>query len=572
MAAGPDKSSTEEVAKPKISRAETLAYMSALLVNLVDQMGPQFSIPVLVTYGQWIGGSLATIATFQTTRGISSMLSCIWMPMMSDKFGRKWIAFVSVAGCSLGYFTQGIAYKFRGDDPQDWGPACIVFICGRFIVGFFSGMQPVLQAYVTELSAPDVTLITQRLVVMQVVTNVGGVILSPLAGVVAGFGMQVPFMVCAVIGVLAMFFVPIFLKEVKDIKGTGAEPSVSSSEEAAPKAPSANSDARDAPLVEAKDVESASAQERRDSFQEREAERNPGSPFFDVVIALLFAAYAFLMVLINSGALFLMPILFQQPSFGIKGDTDEEVQKNVSRVVGFAGMPLGVVQIIVAIFLFVPVTKKFGEVPIIVFSGMVATTLFPIVGIWADKVWKVVFLNTLIGAAFGFIGPALGPVAAKYGHAIYPKQMALVQGIPLVGLQLSNAFSQNMLAAIVGDIKNPRLAAGYWTAAAFCVLFVIAFAFAATLSAARCKAAHAASGASEDVEKTYAAVLERSPSSVGIPTIAPYPVASPAHRRAMSQQIGSRRPAPNRRSISAGDAIHRRVQDVGASMQPVEGS
>lgn len=579
--AAPGASSSPEVAKPKISRAESLAYVSALLVNLVDQMGPQFTAPVLVTYGQWLGASLTTIATFQTARGLAAMVSNIWMPVMSDKFGRKWIAFLSVVGCATGYFTQGIAYKFIGDNPTDGGPACVVFMTGRFITGFFSGMQPVLQAYITELSSPDKTLITQRLVVMQVASNVGGVFLSPLAGIIAAWGMQVPFMVCAIVGVFAMFFVPVFLKEVDDIKGkpddsqadgqTADDPQAdgqkaTSSEGAPPQAPGADSDARDAPLVEPIDVESASFADRQASFQERESERRRGSPFCDIVVALMFVAYACLMVMINSGAMFMMPILFQQPSFGIEG-TGEELSENVSRTVGLAGMPLGMCQVVVAIGLFVPVTKRFGEVPTIVVMGVIGTALFPLIGIFADKVWKVTIFNALLGVAFGFLAPALGPVAARYGSTIYPKQMALVQGIPLVGLQLSNAFAQNMMAAVVGDITDPQIRLAYCVIAGFSLAFVIVFAMAASLSASRVRAAVATTGIEEDSETVYAAILKRSPSSVGLPAIAPLPVASPHMRRAMSHSVVKSRRPVQRRSVSAGH-FAQSLQPV----QPVEGS
>lgn len=464
-----------------ISPAETRAYLAALLVNFVDQMGPQFTVPVLVTYSTWIGASLNTIALFATARGIAAMTSNIWMPMCSDKFGRKWIAFISVVGCSIGYATQGIAYKFRGENPADWGPACLVFVAGRFITGFFCGMQPVLQAYITELSMPNKTLVTQRLVIMTVASNVAGVALSPLAGLLAQFGLMVPFWACTVVGVGCMFFVPFALNEVVDIKGKQLDAVVIDSESVPAQPVCAREDSSmQEPL---RGVETMEQQSR--SFVNHEEERKRGSPFCDVVVILMFFAYFAVMVLVIGGQLFLMPILFQQESFGILGDTAEQFQENISKWVALASIPIGFFQVFVAIVLFVPVTKRFGDVPTILVAGLIGTMMFPVIGFFGDKVWKIALMSALLGCAFGFITPALGPVSARYGSAMYPKQMALVQGIPLVGLQLSNTVSQNMMAWIVGDLEEPRLALAYCVTGCFGVVFTVLFTIAASLAHAR---------------------------------------------------------------------------------------
>lgn len=542
--------STDE---PKsIPRAETLAFAAALLVNLVDQMGPQFTSPVLVTYGQWIGASLAVIANFTCARGLSAMMSNVWMPMLSDRCGRKWVAFLSVLGCGVGYLTQGLAWLARGDSGTDL--ACNIFMVGRFITGFFSGMQPVLQAYVTELSVPDKTLMTQRLVVMQVASMVGGIVLAPIAGVVATFSIWLPFIVCAGIGVLAMFFVPLFLKEVAEIKGTPnenneplADASVAS-EQDGQIGSIADTDAPPRPPLEHKlDVENA-------SFQQNEIERKRGSPFFDVVIMFMFLAYMCLMVLINSGSVFLLPILLQQPSFGIHDDTktDEENAAAVALVVGFIGMPLGLCQVAVAILLFVPVTKRFGEIPTLIAAGLSGSCIFPCMGYFADKIWKLVLFNLWAGVSFGFLAPSLGPVAARYGSTIYPKQMALVQGIPLVGLQLSNAFAQIMMAAVVGDEADPHLKSAYVVCGVFCIFFTIFFSLAASIASSRVAAA--TEGMSEvSREKqgllVYQAQLQRSPASVGF-DFAPLPIANPVMRRAMSVGYAYSKGPVNRRTQS----------------------
>lgn len=445
-----------------------MAYATALFVNLVDNMGPQFTVPVLIPYGQYIGADLNMIALFGTVRGLAAVVSSIWMPRLSDRVGRKWVAFLSVAGCSLGYFIQGLACNFRDAeaDQQTLLPS-MVFMLGRFIAGFFCGMMPVLQAYITELSRPDMQLLTQRMVVTQVTAQVAGIALMPISGALATFGLQLPFFVCAGSGVCCMFFIIVFFKEAWQIKG---QPPPQPSPPPAPEPADAVPDAKDAPLLESPEVESA-------SFRLREAREVNRSPWCDLVIWLMFFAYLTRIVLVVGGSVFLMPLMFKQPSFGIEGLPDQEAfQGNIAKAVGLAGVPLGLLQAVTAIFLFVPVTNRVGERPVIAVCGAIVALLFPLYGFWADRIWKVAVLNAVQGLCFGFMSPALGPMGARYSNALFPKQMAMAQGIPIAGLQLSTAFSQNMMALVVGDGDSADdLTKGWCLLAVFCVAFVVIF-------------------------------------------------------------------------------------------------
>jgi len=309
--------------------------------------------------------------------------------------------------------------------------------------------------------------------------------------------------------------------------------------------------ADDTAHMEPIDVENA-------SFQANEAERMRGSPFYDLVVAFMFCAYMCLMVLINSGPLFLLPLLLQDKTrnFGIVSaeNTDEQNGKAVAQMVGILTMPMGLTQVGVAIGLFVPMTKRFGDVPVMMAAGLVGSCIFPLIGFLADEIWKLVCLNVFLGGSFGFLAPALGPVAARYGSTIYPKQMALVQGIPLVGLQLSNAFAQSFMAIIVGDIEDPRLPTAYIVCGCFSVLFTIFFCLASSTSSKRVAAATVdldEVGKEKQGLLMYQAMLRRSPASVGLGLdIAPLPVNNPVMRRAMSVGYAYGKHPVNKRSKS----------------------
>lgn len=473
-----DSPKTPRRAAGAISRAESLAYVAALLVNFVDQMGPQFTVPVLVPYGTWIGASLNTIALFTTVRGLASVVSNLWMPKLSDAINsRKWVALLSLVGCGLGYGIQGSAYRF-GTGPNAGTTPSIVFAIGRFTTGFFSGMMPVLNAYVTELSQPDMALLTQRLITLQMAAQVAGMALAPISGSLATFGLQLPFYVCSGMGVGAIFFVLIFFQEVSVIKGLTAPP---------PPAPSATdlekpltqSEESDIAQVGPEATEGVGIQSA--SFAARSSLEKTGSPLCDGVIMLLFFAYMAVFVTISGGTTFLMPVMFRDDKFGIDHGfppSESEFQGNIAKAVGLVAIPTGSVQVCCAIFLFLPLTSRLGELPVIVFFGALVCFVFPLYAlVW--EVWHVAVLNGIVGACYGFVVPALSPLCARYSTVAFPKQMAMAQGIPLIGLQLSNAFSQNVMAALVPAGDNPNLIIPWCVcgvcAAAFTVFFVICY-------------------------------------------------------------------------------------------------
>merc|ERR1712070_432816 len=94
-----------------------------------------------------------------------------------------------------------------------------------------------------------------------------------------------------------------------------------------------------------------------------------------------------------------------------------------------------------------------------------------------DTVLKVTLLNGLVGLCLGFLQPALDPTSAKYASVKYPTKMGLAQSIPLTGLQLAVAFSQNIMAKVVGASQGGL-------GNAWCCLGLCCFVFVAALLAA----------------------------------------------------------------------------------------
>lgn len=448
-----------------ISRKESLAFASALLINLVDQMGPQFTIPVYVTYATWIGSSITAISFMGFARGAAAVFSNFWMPKASDRCGRKWIAFTSLVGCAVGYAVQGAAYLLREEtDEPGWGMATVLFIIGRVIVGGFSGMQPVIMAYIAELSIPDKKLMTQRLVYNQVAGSVLGIALAPIAGFVATFGLQIPFLVCSGFGVFAVFFCLVFFKESWVVKGR-QDPRISRRASLDSSVSSSGSivGRTGGPLLMHVDEPPQPVTKLK-------------SPARDVVVVCMFFAYLFLFLIILGSFAFLMPLyLYRDNKFGIKqeGDTEEDVQKKISSFIGLLNIPSGILSVLTAVFGYAPITSRFGERPTVMAATVLLVCVFPLLVV-SSELWHLFVVNALVGLSTGIFTPALGPVSARYASVFYQKQMAMAQSVPILGLQLAGMFCQIIDALFLRISMEVAWIANSFFAVAACVFFYIA--------------------------------------------------------------------------------------------------
>lgn len=92
-----------------------------------------------------------------------------------------------------------------------------VMMAGRALAGFFGGTQPVLRAYVTQISLPNMALVKLRNTVLFASMQAGNFALAPIAGVISRFGLHWPWYVSTGVAVLCLVFVTAFFKNKEDI-------------------------------------------------------------------------------------------------------------------------------------------------------------------------------------------------------------------------------------------------------------------------------------------------------------------------------------------------------------------
>eukprot|EP00973_Karenia_brevis_P003386 466609-Karenia_brevis.AAC.1 len=76
------------------------------------------------------------------------------MPKLSDNTGRKCVLIASLVGSGVGYMLQGVA---------TWIGKVPMWLVGRGVAGFFGGTQPVIKAYIVDISMHDNRLMKKRM-------------------------------------------------------------------------------------------------------------------------------------------------------------------------------------------------------------------------------------------------------------------------------------------------------------------------------------------------------------------------------------------------------------------------
>lgn len=450
---------------------ETFAFTTALLVNFVDTLGLQFLAPVSVPYGRWLGASLSVIAAFNTVRGISQIISNLWMPRLSDSRGRKIVIMLSLSGSCAAYLVQALACRISGFEIGS------VFI-GKFLAGFFGGTMPVVRAYVTELSMHDDQLLKRRLTYMLVSNQAAGIVLAPIAGSLATLGLDLPYYVCCVVAAFALTWACFYFVEVSQLRkaDAGSESRASSLSVNAATVVQNGSRPSQAGSVRQRTVVShigssrsvlnsfvqrdhEATEEEEDEYDdedddessdeehsEREVLKARPNPWCDKVVLLQLLA-TFCIYAGFAGFVLLLPVMLQNPSFGLQGSTQEETEGKVAKAVGLLIVPQGLMNMIMSILVYLPLSTRCGEANLTMTCGILLAFFFWMMGS-CTMLWHIGIVSALQGSCMGLVLPTISPLMARYASQHYADQMAHTISIPVLGMSLAMAFGQNILAFI----------------------------------------------------------------------------------------------------------------------------
>eukprot|EP00928_Gymnodinium_smaydae_P044025 TRINITY_DN29394_c0_g1_i1.p1 TRINITY_DN29394_c0_g1~~TRINITY_DN29394_c0_g1_i1.p1 ORF type:complete len:515 (-),score=27.02 TRINITY_DN29394_c0_g1_i1:202-1746(-) len=402
------------------------AYVLAIFINFVERLGDSFIAPVLVAYGQVLGASLSTIALFTLMRGLGSILSVMWLPLASDSLGKRApFIYLSLAVTALAYSFQACSGFWKDSSPQ---VAVLMICCGRFTAGLFSGLQPLLRAYIAQISCDDPDLQKFRMTMLSLSAQVAGIALAPISGFLATFGLLVPFWAMSIATCVILCFAVRSFREAEDVV----------------------------------------SEEGYEALHDTSSTSNGDPhPIRDPRLLLTFFAGFFAMLLLPS-VQFLVPLQLAQPCFGLSTEYDSEhLQRHIAKTTGFLMMPHGILTIFTAAVLFMKLTKRVGETAVLFAVSLLAIPAVSSFG-FASTVWHLAICSGLMGVVSGLLIPAFGPLLARYASAVHPRRQASMQAIPLFGFYISIAVGQNILAAVLGLFPSQDRATAFKAAWGFC--------------------------------------------------------------------------------------------------------
>ena len=190
------------MANPKNNRKASVVFI--FITILIDIMGVAIIIPVLPTLIKTLTGQELNEAGLWGGLLISSfaIMQFLFAPLMgelSDRFGRRPILFLSLAGLGLDYVFHAFA------------PTLAWLFVGRMIAGVFGASHTVATAYIADISTPETK--AKNFGMIGAAFGLGFFLGPMIGGFCAKWGYQVPFLVAAAMSLLNLIWGLLILPE-----------------------------------------------------------------------------------------------------------------------------------------------------------------------------------------------------------------------------------------------------------------------------------------------------------------------------------------------------------------------
>eukprot|EP00927_Polykrikos_kofoidii_P055440 TRINITY_DN49693_c0_g1_i1.p1 TRINITY_DN49693_c0_g1~~TRINITY_DN49693_c0_g1_i1.p1 ORF type:complete len:568 (-),score=96.14 TRINITY_DN49693_c0_g1_i1:395-2098(-) len=116
------------------------AVVLACLVNFLDSLGGSISTPVLPFYAKrQFGASFSEVGRLFSVFALAQTIAMPLLAMLSDRYGRRTVLLLSLAGTSAGSAWQGLAGTYMS------------LFLARAFSGFWAGISGVCQVYIVDI-------------------------------------------------------------------------------------------------------------------------------------------------------------------------------------------------------------------------------------------------------------------------------------------------------------------------------------------------------------------------------------------------------------------------------------
>jgi DHA1 family tetracycline resistance protein-like MFS transporter len=196
---------------------KTSRLINIFIVVFVDLLGFGLILPLLPYYAETFGATPLVIGLIVASYAAASLVGAPLMGRLSDRYGRRPILLISVAGTFIGYLLLGFAQPIGSSLANLFTAHAVnAFIIGvlfvsRMIDGFTGGNITVAQAYISDVT--DETNRSRGLGIIGSAFGLGFIIGPATGGLLSRWGYSVPAFAAASLAFLNLISIFLFLPE-----------------------------------------------------------------------------------------------------------------------------------------------------------------------------------------------------------------------------------------------------------------------------------------------------------------------------------------------------------------------
>ncbi len=175
------------------------------LIALVNMLGYGIVIPILYAYSKKFGLSDFQNGLLFAMFSICQFISTPIIGRMSDKYGRRPMLLISIAGTAGSFFLMAFA------------PSALFLFLARALDGLTAGNIPVAFAVISDSTKPEDR--AKAFGLIGSALSFGFVVGPAISALTVGFGQAVPFLIAGVITVIAVILTALYLPETNTHMG-----------------------------------------------------------------------------------------------------------------------------------------------------------------------------------------------------------------------------------------------------------------------------------------------------------------------------------------------------------------
>jgi MFS family permease len=172
-----------------------------VLICVINSMGFGIIVPLLYDYGKKFGLNEQTVGILTASFSIAQFFATPLLGSLSDKWGRKPLLAISLAGTCLSFLVFGLAQNL------------IMLFAARILDGITGGNISVAQAMISDTSSTEDR--AKKFGILSSAFGFGFVLGPALGGLLSKLGLQVPFFFAAGIAFIGALLATFVLKETK---------------------------------------------------------------------------------------------------------------------------------------------------------------------------------------------------------------------------------------------------------------------------------------------------------------------------------------------------------------------